>query len=223
MTHAGGSGCLLHRGLAAEHDRRRAVGRRARLEVVQRIPQHRGLLDLLDRDVVEMQVRVRVLERVLAVLDRHLPPDVLGRARALDVVADPRGERAARTLPAGPPARERPRGVALGLLLVADDQHPFVATGLDQGGARDGGRRADRAGGVHTVDRLAHRTEASPSDSSGIITPSSASGALPMHDGVDVGERELRVVERPQRGLADQAVERDVGTATLVLRSDRYR
>ena len=113
----------LAAGLVGEHDRARAVGRRARLEEADRLPHHRGLLHLLDRDVLDLQVRVRVLQRVLAVLDRDLPPDVLGRAAAVDVGADERGERAAGAERRAPPAAERELRVALGLLLERDREH----------------------------------------------------------------------------------------------------
>ena len=108
-----------------EHHGARAVGRRARLEIVDRVPQHRGLLHLLDRDVGELQVGVRVLARVQAVLDGNLPTDVLGRVGLRDVRPDPRGEVPARAETAGSSAGEAPLRVALGLLLVRDRQHPL--------------------------------------------------------------------------------------------------
>ena len=79
------------RGLAAiavgHHHRARAVRRRARLEEADRVPHHRGGLHLLDRDVGDLQMRVRVLQRVQAVLDRDHRPDVERRTGALDVRA----------------------------------------------------------------------------------------------------------------------------------------
>ena len=141
-----------------------------------------------------------------------------GAFGALDVVADPRSERAARTLPTGAPTRQRPRGVAFGLLLVADHQHPFVAPGFDQGHSRDGGRGAHRARGVHAVDRLADGTDGVAQRQLGHHHAFERVGGLAEHDGVDVLERQLRVLERPQDRFANQTFERDVGTATLVLR-----
>ena len=127
------------------------------------------------------QVGVRVLQRVLPVLHRHLPADVLGRARAADVAADPRGERAARALAAGLAARERPGGVALGLLLVADDQDPLVATRTATSVAPEMAVDAPTEPAVCTRWMgLPTAPSASASDSSGIITPSRASGALPI-------------------------------------------
>ena len=66
----------------AEHHRARAVRRRAGLEVADRVPQHRRVRDLSNVMSGIVQVRVRVLERVLPVLHRDPHADVLGRARA---------------------------------------------------------------------------------------------------------------------------------------------
>ncbi len=128
-----------------------------------------------------LQVRVRVLGGVAPVLDRDLPADVLGRARAVDERAHPRGEDAARAHAAGATAGEAPLRVALGLLLVRDRQHAVVAAGLGRGATRRAtstrrrSRRCARAGSA-----CRRRPSASAIDSSGIITPSNGSGALPM-------------------------------------------
>ena len=59
---------------------------------------------------------------------------------------------------------------------------------------------------------------ASAMNSSGCITPSKRSGALPNTDRVDVGPVEAGVVERALRGLAHEPRHRDVGARLLVLR-----
>ena len=61
------------------------------------------------------------------VLDRDLPADVLGRAAALDVGADERGERAAGAERRALAAAEGELGVALRLLLEGDGEHASCA------------------------------------------------------------------------------------------------
>ena len=65
--------------------------------------------------------------------------------------------------------------------------------------------------------RLARAPSASARYSSGIITPSKKSGALPIDDGVDVAPGHLRVGEGAGRGLADEPGHRDVAARGLVL------
>src|SRR2546423_1051573 len=84
-------------GLTGNDARAGPVGRRTRLEEVDRIPQHHRVAHLLDGDVGEPQVCVRVLHRVEAVLHRDPPADVLRRARPADVGAHPRSEDPARS------------------------------------------------------------------------------------------------------------------------------
>ena len=128
----------LAAGLVGEDHRAGAVRGRARLEEADRLPHHRGLLHLLDGDVLDLQVGVRVLQGVEPVLDRHLPPDVLGGAAALDVGPDERGEGAAGAERGALAAAEGELGVALGLLLEGDGQHRLVLARLHVGGGDDG-------------------------------------------------------------------------------------
>ena len=53
--------------------------------------------------------------------------------------------------------RQRPHGVALGLLLEGDGQDPLVDAGRDELAGDDRRRAADRARGVHPEQRLARR------------------------------------------------------------------
>ena len=55
-----------------------AVGGGAGLEEADRLPHHRAVPHLLDGDVLDLQVGVGILERILPVLDRNLPADVFG-------------------------------------------------------------------------------------------------------------------------------------------------
>ena len=160
--HAGGN-APGHRVLGRQHHGRGPVGGRARLEVAQRVPQHHRVLDHLHVDVGQVQVGVGVAHGVLAVLDRHHPPDVVGGARAAHVGPDVGGEVAA-----GPGQqrggeglghRQRPHGVGVRLLLVGHGQHPLVDARRDQVGGHQGGRPPHRAGGVHPEHGLAHRAE----------------------------------------------------------------
>ena len=150
-----------------------------------------------------VQVGVRVLERVLPVLERDQHPDVVGRLGPADVAADVRGEVAAgagvQRRRERDRQRERPHGLALGLLLEGHGEHPLVDAGLDELAGDDARstRRPSR--------RCAPGTAACPSQpsasarySSGIITPSKKSGALPIDDRVDVGPGHLR--RRPAPG-----------------------
>ena len=117
------------------------------------IPQHHRVLDHLHVDVGQVQVGVRVPHGVLAVLDRHHPPDVVGGSRPAHVGPDVRGEVAA-----GPGQqrggeglghRQRPHGVRVRLLFVGDGQHPLVDARLAPGGRprwRSTRRRSRRCG-----------------------------------------------------------------------------
>ncbi len=159
---------------------------------------------------------MRVLQRVEPVLDRDLPADVLGRARSRDVAADPRRERATRALAAGPTARQRPGRVALGLLLVADDEHTFVPARLDQRRAGDRRRRAHRAGGVHAVDGLPDRAERVGQRQLRHHHRLERVGRLADHDRVDVGERHARVLECFERRPPHEPVEGHVELTAVV-------
>ena len=103
-----------------------------------------------------------------------------GAPDAGDVGAHPRGEDAARTHAAGAAAGEAPLRVALGLLLVRDGEDAVVDAGLDEVRARRSPwsrRRCPRCARGSSACRR-HRARR-PSSSSGIMTPSNGSGALP--------------------------------------------
>ena len=187
----------LRRGLATlavgEHDRARAVGRRARLEEADRIPHHRGRLDLLDRDVGDLQVRVRVLQRVQPVLHRDHRADVERRTGALDVAADERRERTARAdRRAAAPNPTRELRVALRLLLVSEREHAAVPTGLDEMRRHDARGAADGARGVHAEHRLARGAERVGEVELGLHHAFEQVGRLADDDRVDVGTRSSR-------------------------------
>ena len=131
--------------LAAQDDRTRTVGGRAGLAVPDRVPQHRRLDDLFEGEVGLVEMGIRVVQRMLAVLEGHHATDQLGRFRHHHVAADDRTEIAAG---AGVDRRgkrlrqrERPHRVGLRLLLPADREHGLVHTGLDH-------RRGDACGGT---------------------------------------------------------------------------
>ena len=163
-------------------------------------------------------MRVRVLQRVEPVLHRDLPPDVLGRARLLDVRADPRRERAARADAATAAAGQAPLRVALALLLPRDREHTLVDTRLDEVRTDDERRAADRTRGVHAQHRLARAAERVGEEQLGLHDALERVGRLADDDRVDVGPRAFRVVQRPRRRLPQQAGDRDVGALLLVVR-----
>ena len=156
-------------------------------------------------------------ERVLPVLDRDLPADVLGRAAAVDVRADERGERAAGAERRALAAAERELRVALGLLLERDREHPLVLARLHVRRGDDRGGAADRPGGVHPEHRLADRAERVGEVELGLHDAFEEVGRLADHDRVDVGERHLRVVERAEHRLAHEPAVGDVVAARLVV------
>ena len=209
----GGVGAVL----VGDDHRAGAVGGRAGLEVADRVPHHRRALHLLDRDVLDLQVGVGVLERVEAILDRHLPPDVLGRAAAVDVGPDERGEGAAGTERRAPPAAQGELGVALGLLLERHGQDRAVLAGLHVRCRHDAGGAADRAGGVDAEHGLAHRAEGVGEVELGLHHALEQVGGLAEDHGVDVGHRHLGVVEGPEHRLAHETAERHVAAARLVV------
>ena len=184
---------------------------------MQRVPEHRRLLDLLDRDVGELQVGVRVLQRVEAVLHRDLPADVLGRAGLLDVRADPRREGAARADAAAATAGEAPLRVAFGLLLPRDREHPLVDARLDEVRGDDDRGTTDRARGVHAQHRLARAAQRVGEEQLGLHDALERVGRLADDDGVDVRPRAFGVVERARRRFAQQAGHGDVGAPLLVV------
>ena len=166
---------------------------------------------------VDLQVGVRVLQRVQPVLDRDLPADVLGRAGAVDVGADARRERrrrrrATRRLP---PA-ERELGVALRLLLERDGQHPLVAAGLDEVRRRRCRSVPPTEPAVCTRNiGLPAAPSASARYSSGFMTPSKRSGALPRTTASMSARSCWASSSARQRGLADQPAERHVAARLL--------
>ncbi len=85
--------------------------------------------------------------------------------------------------------------------------------GLHEAGGDDRGRAADRARGVHAEQRLAAAPSASARYSSGIITPSNKSGALPTTTASMSSNVEPGVRQRPVDRLAHQAGHRDVAAA----------
>ena len=210
------------RPLRAEHHRGRPVRRRARLEVVERVPQHDRLLDHLERDVGQVEVRVGVAQRVQAVLHRHLHPDVARARRPAHVGADvrarssrrPRRAAALRTAaaPRAPTSRRSP---------TASRTRPSAPAG----GCRTspGGRRRARSS--------RRREPAVWTRKIGLPTAPSAGGEVQLghhhalehvrgladHDRVDVVPAEPGVVERPQCGLADEPGDRDVVPLGLVV------
>ena len=133
--------------LGREHHGARAVGRRAALEVPDRIPQHHRAPDHLVVDPLDVQVRVRVLQCRHAVLHRDLDPDVLRRAGAADVLADggrevAAGARDERRLERDL-RRERPHRVRLRLFLERHGEDAVVDPGLDERRSDDRCRAAD--------------------------------------------------------------------------------
>ena len=158
----------------------------------------------------ELEVGVRILQRVLAVLQRDHPADVLGRLRPLDVGADVRSEVAAGADAAAAAAAEAPRGVALRLLLEGDGEHLLVHAARDEVGGDDRGRAADAAGGVHAEDRLAVGTQRVGQVHLRHHQAFELVGRLADDDGVDVLPGHLGVVEGALTGLTDEARHRQV-------------
>ena len=101
--------------------------------------------------------------------------------------------------------RQRPHRVGLRLLLEGDGQHAVVHARLHQRGRDDRRRAADRAGRVHAQQRLADGAERLGEVQLGHHHALEQVGRLADDDGVDVGEGELRVLERAVDGLAQQA------------------
>src|SRR5207253_8262703 len=125
-----------HRVLGGEHHRTGAVGRRAGLEITNRVPEHRGVLDLLQADVLDVEVRIGVAQCVETVLDGDEHTDVRRRTGAADVGADDRREVAPGAGDDGKLEgdlhREGPHRVAVRLLLESDGEHAPVNTRLDE-------------------------------------------------------------------------------------------
>src|SRR5438876_3809328 len=205
----------------ADHERARAVGRRARLAVADRIPQHRRVHHVVERHRLA-EIRVLVPSAVLACVDRGHRPDVRRAFGPGDVRAHVRREVAARTrdqwLREGQVRRQGPHRVALGLLLEGDGEDPLEEPGahVRYGGER--GRRADRAGGVYPDERLQVRTEGAGEELFRLHDALEHVRRFPDHDGVDVPVLEPRVEERAVDGLAHEPGDADVGTPRGVLR-----
>ena len=114
--------------------------------------------------------------------------------------------------------RERPRGVALGLLLEGDGEHALVHAGLRRGWRRRSrsSRRREPAVCTRSIG-LPTAPSASARYSSGIITPSKKSGALPM----TTASMSAQVISASSSarcgGLADEAGHRDVVAGACVL------
>ena len=214
--HAAGLGRRVGDVFAADHERHRAVGARAHVEVAERVPEQERLLDHLQVDVGEVEVRLRVAQRGEPVLDRDEVADVTRRARPGDVRADERREVAAgsgheRRLERHPD-REAPRRVALRLLLERDREHALVDPGHHQLRGDDRGGAADAAGGVHAQHRLVRRAERVGEVHLGHEDALEHVGRLADHDGVDVGPVHPGVLERLDGGLAHESGDRHVVT-----------
>ena len=147
-------------------------------------------------------MRLRVAQRGEPVLHRRPGGRCArGAPERCDVRADERREVAAGARDERRLERHRhrqaPRRVALGLLLERDGEHALVDAGHHELGRDDRGRPADAAGGVHADHRLARpRRARRRGRARASTTPSNMSGALPIDDGVDVGPRHARVLER---------------------------
>ena len=208
--------------LAAEHHRHRTVRRRARVEITQRIPEEKRLLDHLQIDVGQVQMRLRVAQRGLTVLHCDEMPDVARRAGSIHVGADQRCKVAAGARNKRRRERHRdrqpPRRVRLRLLLVRDRQDTLVHTGRDELRGNDRRRTAHRTRRVHAHHRLAHRAERVGEVQLGHRDAFEHVRRLAEHDGVDVGPRHARVVERLRRGLAHEPRHRDVLARRTVMR-----
>ena len=168
-----------------------------------------------------VEVGVGVLERVEPVLERHEDPDVVGRLRPGHVGPDVRGEVAAgagvqRRLERDR-HRERPHGLALALLLeatVSTRSWIPACTSCEATIAVDPPTEpavCTRNSGLPAAPRASARY------SSGIITPSKKSGALPMTTASMSRPGHLGVGEGAGGGLAHEPGHRDVAPRGLVL------
>ena len=115
------------------------------------------------------------------------------------------------------PLPEGELGVALGLLLEGDGEHPAVLPHLDVRRGHDGGRATHRACGVHPEHGLAHRAQGVGEVELGLHHALEEVGGFSEDDGVDVGHGHVGVVEGPEHRLADQSAEGDVEAAGLVV------
>ena len=155
-THADRLGRRVATGLVGEDHGAGAVGRGTALEPADGLPHHRRVAHHLEVDVGQLEVGVGVLQRVLAVLHRHHPADVLGRLGALDVGADVGGE-----VPAGADATAATAAAGAQVVSPSDCfSNATVSTrsrtpDSHEVGGDDGGGAADAAGGVDAHDRLA--------------------------------------------------------------------
>ncbi len=186
-----------------------AVGGRAGLGVADRVPEHGRALDLFQGDAVVVEVCVRVLQRVAAVLVRHERADRVGGPAPPHVRAHVRGEEAARAgqqrLLEGDGQRETPHGVGLGLLLEGEGEHGAVHAGGDEVGGDQRGRSADRARRVDAEHGFADGSEGVGEVELRHHDALEEVGGLADHDGVDVAPGQPRVLQRADGGLADQS------------------
>jgi hypothetical protein len=162
-------------------------------------------------------VRERVLQRVLAVLDGDLPPDVLGRPTPVDVGLDVGGERAAGAERGAPAAAQRELGVALRLLLEGHGEDAVV---LPCGHVRGGDNTCGgphRARGVDTQEGLPGAPEGVGEVELRLHDPFEQVGGLAHHHGVNVGHCHVGVVKGPEGCLADQPGVGDVQSPRLVV------
>ncbi len=116
--------------------------------------------------------------------------------------------------------RQRPHGLALGLLLEGDREHPLVDARPATSWLATIAVEPPTEPAVCTRNSgLPTAPSASARNSSGIITPSKKSGALPMHDRVDVGPGHLgvgRARGSPPRGRARPSTRRHVSPGACV-------
>jgi hypothetical protein len=104
---------------------------------------------------VQLQVGVRVLQRVQPVLDGHHRADLRRCTGAVHVAAHEGSERTAGADREAFARAQRELGIALGLLLISHRENPLVTAGLDMVSRDDAGGAADRARGVNAEHRLA--------------------------------------------------------------------
>ena len=152
-----------------------------------------------------MEVGIRVVQRMLAVLEGHHATDQLGRLRHHHVATDDRTEIAAG---AGVDRRgkrlrqrQRPHCVGLRLLLPADREHGLVHTGLDHRRGDACGGTANRPGGVDPHDRLADAPEGLGEVHLGHHHTLEEVRCLAHDHGVDVVPTLARHLERIGRGF----------------------